>query len=350
MYVHSKNSDAVKYVELYPDRYFLRKKYISEENVFIDALQKWNSWKFTADYTVIIPNGTAYSDSNAPRTADVILRDNANNILTDLSYGNLEADILIPKTHLEGTVVFLNARHGRRCYFHWLFDVVSRLKLVTDMGYSLDNINYFVVPNLEQQYKKETLKTLGIPLHKIIYSQYVHITADNLIVPSSFYTSTNHSSVTEWKCEFLRNELLSRTLPTNYGEKIYLIRGEQKWRNITNEKELISLLNTFGFSAVNMESISVEEESALLNRAKIVISCHGSALSTIVFCKPKTKIVDIFPTKRITQDSAMISDMCDLDYFFFINNLQEQGPDSIHDSFQIDLERFSNFLRRNKLN
>jgi capsular polysaccharide biosynthesis protein len=342
----SKNSPNVKYIEIYPKRYISRKKRLTENNVFIDLLQKWNSLKFHEDYVTIIPKGKAYSHQVASLNISVnVVKDKEDNILTDLSNGEIDETLKVKNVNLKGNVVFLNADHGKAGYFHWLFDVIARINLLLKIGFILDDIDYFIVPNLDGDYKKETLKKLNIPLNKIIETNCAtNFYANKLIVPSSLYIKDNGCSVSEWKCNFLRNTFLSKKNCSYYGDKIYLIRGEQKWRNVLNEKELISFLQVFGFSAVNMENLTIEEQSICLNHAKVVVAAHGSALTNIIFCEPKTKIIEIFPTKEICKFFPSTTDICDLDYYFLINDLGVYERKSLHKSFNVDIKRLYDIL------
>ena len=51
---------------------------------------------------------------------------------------------------------------GNENYWHWLFDVLPRLKIVEDK-FKLEEIDFFLFPETNQRYQVESLDILKIP-------------------------------------------------------------------------------------------------------------------------------------------------------------------------------------------
>ena len=64
-------------------------------------------------------------------------------------------------------------------------------------------------------------------------------------------------------------------------------------RIILNNDELKEFLAKEGFKIIDLNKHSFIEQISLFNRAKIIISIHGSGLTNVIFSKPKTKIIEI---------------------------------------------------------
>ena len=69
-------------------------------------------------------------------------------------------------------------------------------------------------------------------------------------------------------------------------------RGNAK-RQITNEDDLMAVIEPFGFKKIYMEDLTGEEHISIFNTADFIISPHGSALTFTTFCLPGVSILEI---------------------------------------------------------
>lgn len=76
-------------------------------------------------------------------------------------------------------------------------------------------------------------------------------------------------------------------------KKIFVGRKNPKHRILLNSDEVSGLLHKYGFTYIEMEDFSVEDQVKLFSNVDQVICVHGAALSNISFCKPGTKIIDL---------------------------------------------------------
>jgi tetratricopeptide (TPR) repeat protein/capsular polysaccharide biosynthesis protein len=215
---------------------------------------------------------------------------------------------------IEGTVAVL-AGLLNNVYFHWMFDVLPRIALLENGEINFNRIDAFLVSH-QLPFQQETLLTLGIPATKILeVSQYHHVQADTLVVPS-FPGSV--AWMPKWVCEFLRQHFLSPTYSLNKTERLYISRRSASDRRIINEQELTTFLEGIGFKCVTLESLSVAQQAALLASAEVVISPHGSGLSNIVFCQPGTKVIELFSPNYVYPCYWLISNLVELEYYYLL--------------------------------
>ena len=77
------------------------------------------------------------------------------------------------KRRVKGTVMsFLTGGGGNKNYWHWLFDVLPRLKIIED-ELKLEEIDYFLFPETNQRYQVESLDVLKIPKKKEFQVKYL---------------------------------------------------------------------------------------------------------------------------------------------------------------------------------
>ncbi|MEG4021928.1 tetratricopeptide repeat protein [Microcoleus sp. S13C4] len=296
-------------------------------------------------FVAVLPNGRAWADVV---TTAVITSDNK--LVRDISMGCAElvitSDKLPPAEHVDGNVAFLSARWGGAAYFHWMFDVITRFDLLQRSGL-IETIDKFVVNARDSSYQAETLKSLGVPQDKLLESRCnLHITADKLIVPSISYDGSG--AVSKWKCEFLKHIFLNEQQPrnTDYSERIYISRQQASYRRIVNDEEVIKYLEKFGFRSVKLETMSVAEQAACLAAAKVVVAPHGGGLTNLVFCRPGTKVIEIFSPLYVPHCYWMISNLCGLEHYYLIGDLVEDGTPTkpLHKNMRLDLKSLENLM------
>ncbi|MEZ2280543.1 MAG: tetratricopeptide repeat protein [Microcoleus sp.] len=296
-------------------------------------------------FVTLLPKGRAWADVV---TTAVITSDNK--LVGDISMGCAElvitSDKLPPVEHIDGNVAFLSARWGGAAYFHWMFDVMTRFDLLQRSGL-IESIDKFVVNACDSVYQKETLNTLGIPENKILESRCnLHITADKLIVPSISYDGAG--AVSKWKCDYLKQAFLTTQQPLkiNYSERIYISRQKASYRRIVNDEEVINFLEKFGFRSVELETMSVAEQAACLAAAKVVVAPHGAGLTNLVFCTPGTKVIEIFSPIYVPYCYWMISNFCDLEHYYLIGDLLDDGTieKPVHKNMHLDVKSLEKLM------
>ena len=207
---------------------------------------------------------------------------------------------------ISGKVVVLT-RVNYDVYGHWLVDILGRLAMLEMYNYQYD---WLYVP-YKQKYIKETLELLGIDKNKIINSvEPLHIEADELIVPSYITRripqrnisnfSPAHPAVMycpEWCIQWLREKfipLAQKYLKNQFPKRIFISRKDASSRVINNEDEVFALFKKHGFERYNLGKLSFLEQVLLFHNAETIVSTHGSGLTNLIFCNPRTQVIEIF--------------------------------------------------------
>ncbi|MCC3584924.1 tetratricopeptide repeat protein [Microcoleus sp. PH2017_30_WIL_O_A] len=263
-------------------------------------------------FVVILPNGRycAWGTTTAVITSD-------NKLLSELTT-EFQDPHHIPAYHIEGTVAALSANTGNN-YYHWLYDMLPRYGLLELSGIDIDSIDRFLVSGYFLNAQKETLKSLGIPSHKVIDSlTYPHIEADKLVVPS--YAGIVNSP-TKWIVNFLRDKFLplADNSKSENPERIYLTRRSARSRKIINEDEVFNLLQEYGFTTIDPANLSIAELAPLMANAKVVIG-YGAGNANLFLCSPGTKVIELFSPYFIGPNYRMICHHLGLDYYYLLGS------------------------------
>ncbi|ALC92529.1 hypothetical protein AM500_24275 [Bacillus sp. FJAT-18017] len=295
-------------------------------------------------YVAIIPNGRVWGLNGAIITQD-------NSLLWDVSL-----EMVNPHTNhsifKEKTLPIISDYYKKVAdlthvvggnYYHWMYEVISRVHLIEQSGIE---VNRFIVksePN-DLSFQAETLQHIGVELDKIIKTDnHFHIQAENLIVPSQ------PSFATKWAYDYLRKTFL---VQSNNFDRIRLYISRKWYRRILNEDELMDVLKDYGFVKMELEKVSVAEQVRLFSAAEVIIAPHGAGLTNLTFCQLDTKVVEIFPPTYITSLYWVISSFGHLQYFYYIGQLGEPDPAfagqdwSGFDNLKIDIPRFIRLLKK----
>jgi hypothetical protein len=114
---------------------------------------------------------------------------------------------------------------------------------------------------------------------------------------------------------------------TNEDLRIYVARGQKDRGNSKLETELIKFLQSKGYKVIYPDDIAFSEQRMFFETSSRIISFHGGALTNLVWCRPQTRVLEIFNHSFRTYDYAKICAETQLNYFHLNFNNFEWGPD-----------------------
>ena len=95
--------------------------------------------------------------------------------------------------------------------------------------------------------------------------------------------------------QYFFEKILLNVKAPKFSKKIYIRREDANYRKILNESDLITKLIKNGFEIINPQHFEVLVQMKIFANAELIISPHGSNLSNIIFCKKRTKVIEISP-------------------------------------------------------
>ena len=285
--------------------------------------------EYNINYNIYeIPNARVFTDL-VEHVA--IIKDNY--ILPNISYQQINGelkDVSFNKVLKYGTTRIKKKFHGNLLslvqgasgnnYFHFLFDIITKLKIV-ESEYSLNNIDYFYVPGIFD-WQKKILSTLDINQNKLVDSKkYRHISADNIIaVDHPWYQKGTVQdeilNIPDWIIFYLRDKFLQYSQKFNCSDKIFIDRSDSNFNHckLINNQEVINFLSDNGFESYQVSKLNFFEQIYLFNNAKIIIGPHGAAFSNIIFSKKGLKLVELIPSDHLSKKCEKISNLLNFEY------------------------------------
>jgi capsular polysaccharide biosynthesis protein len=271
----------------------------------------------------------------------VIVADEKGNVFEDISSRyKFEVDDDVNEIHLSGENVLLALDSGSN-YFHWLCQILPRIKLLQDNGIDWSKINKILIPEVRGDFVKHSLKSLNVPIEKIIETKKNDLYSfESLIIPCK---PNNHIYVSRWSIEFLKSTFLKKN--SEQKDKIYIKRKEAQGRNIINEKEILPILKEKGYRAIYLEDYNIFEQARIFNTAKSIVSPHGAALGNLVFCQQGTHFLELFNASHFHCLYWNFANILDLDYYYYqSNNNMIAPPNNKNQNIHIETSIFRDIL------
>lgn len=320
------NNDGVEYIELRPpyiSRLDLPDRFRNSCSPYKQPVMEVS---YPGDYVVQIKDGRILLDTGA----NMAIVSSTNKLLDEVSF-QWKADEVLPASqnaflqqkgfhkpkHYTGKVFSLLSGGGAKTYFyHWVMDSLPKLGLLQQCG-MFDEIDFFLVPNYKLPYQQQFLEHFGINKDKVIDgAAATHLQADYLIVSSYTVIKSHHPA---WMCDWLCNSFISPEESGAHDKLIYIARGDSRRnRKALNEMEVIPVLQRYGFEICYLSKMTIHEQSRLFNSARIVIGTHGAGLTNLVFCRPGTQVLELFPETFVLHPYYDISNKRGLHYDFLL--------------------------------
>lgn len=175
-------------------------------------------------------------------------------------------------------------------YYHWLFDVLPRLAMLSDRSHPYD----FIYLQSSRRFQRETLSLLNLDPSTILScDEHQILSAERFLVPC--HQSTGRTTYPLWVRDRLREWFLPPAGTRGPRRRLYIGRAREHGRHISNESELFAFLETLGFEYLLPEHLSFLDQVAAFRDAEVIVAAHGAGLANIAFCDAGTRLVELFP-------------------------------------------------------
>ncbi len=243
---------------------------------------------------------------------------------------------LIKKRKIIAAGIWIIDNHSF-AYYHWLVESLTRLVIISD-----EEKEYPIILPMKYRslsYVQESLSILGFNI--LYYNENDHLLVKKLILPDITVRGMCFSNESLFGLKQKFNSL--NAIPQQPFRKIYVSRKYSNARNITNEDELLNILNKYNIEIFHFENMSISQQIKLLQETIFIIGPHGAGLSNILFVPNITTVLEI-RNKCDTHWNmfyAMASDLS-LNYFYYL--AEPDSNDSHNANLTIDLKEIEILL------
>ncbi|WP_299820741.1 glycosyltransferase family 61 protein [uncultured Pontibacter sp.] len=235
---------------------------------------------------------------------------------------------------------------GENNYFHWMFDSLPRMHLLEKAGL-LHKMDWFVVPKHNLPYQKDTLRLLGIPNTKIVEGHDVHHVQADTMYASTFVRNIEH--IPMWACQYLRDKFLPIAQKIIQPPKrIYISRQDSDARNVTNEVQVIALLEKYGFKKVVLSDFTFAEQVSMFQSAEAIVGPHGAGLTNLVFCQKGTQVIELFAKEYLLTLYTDLATKVGLDYNYLISHTYPKATNlrqAMNKGIQVPLDKLEELVQ-----
>lgn len=103
--------------------------------------------------------------------------------------------------------------------------------------------------------------------------------------------------------------------PPSPIRRLYISRRDSGVRSMDNEAEFEWILKSrWGFEALCLAEVSINEQISAFRGAEIVVGLHGAGLANVPFMKSGAKVIEVFPSSRIWPTFRALAVRSELNY------------------------------------
>jgi len=257
-------------------------------------------------YSIIKPSvSPPTNDESIPTLSDALVRHPWQTITTLFPTFDTKENL----RKMSGTVFPLYI--GKMpAYYPWVMIGLLNIQALEEYKQRTGEDPTLIVPPDPPSFVEESLSVLGYEEDEWIPWSGPVMKADKAVIPSYPEPSPN-------RLKNLRTRMQDAVLNQHrdsysYNNRVYISRERAERRKITNEMEVMSVLDEYGFERYYPEELPFLDQVELFANANIVISPHGAGLSNIVWAD-NLNVIEIF-NDYVTDPYYIIANHLDHDY------------------------------------
>lgn len=222
-------------------------------------------------------------------------------------------------------------------WYHWLFNWCPRLLLLAWLWPELEfdpELRIVVHPRALQGQFRSVLETFQIPERQLFVvdpnRDYLFETAYLIPFPDQ------RKLYPELVRDFSRHLLTEMKVETaRSGRGVFASRQSlpAPKRRIHNFADIAPVLAAQRIEVVDCGALSARDQARIFHSASLVVGAHGSDLSNILFCRPKTPVI-VIETKesvgeRLHIGLLRLAEILDLDYRLLVSRTAGEPADGM---------------------
>ncbi|MBU3583732.1 glycosyltransferase family 61 protein [Polynucleobacter sp. 15G-AUS-farblos] len=238
-----------------------------------------------------------------------------------------------PLIEITEPCIYLTLRAHDGNIFHWLFEVLPRLRCL-DLVPQLRDLPLLVRDPLNT-FQETTLRLMGIT-NRILTTGGKSAKVAQLYFASITSPPSIHPETVAW----LRQKILG-SLPSSKSvdRKLYISRKDANARRVSNEDEVMKVLAPLGFEHIVMSALSPAEQIETMRNAKTIVLAHGAAGAHLLFAPTECNVIELHSPKWPNSVYFTISKALGQPYGFLFGRHQNRQLD-----YSIDVKQLLSML------
>jgi hypothetical protein len=245
-----------------------------------------------------------------------------------------------PLIEITEPCIYLTLRAHDGNIFHWLFEVLPRLKCL-DMLPQLRDLPLLVRDPLNS-FQETTLRLMGIT-NRILTTGGKSAKVAQLYFPSIASPPSIHPETVAWLRQKMLGSLPSSDSLSSSARKLYISRKDANARRVSNEDEVMKALAPLGFEHIVMSTLSPAEQIETMRNAKTIVLAHGAAGAHLLFAPTDCNVIELHSPKWPNSVYFTISKALGQPYGYLFGKHQNRQLD-----YEIDVKQLLSMVNASK--
>ena len=299
--------------------YALRQLATQMPRLPIDIMELANAEVLLCDDTTVVidRDGTVHPDLSVSRYPELVRRK------LDCLMGSARPPEIIEVAE----AVVISDRFPPPNLCHFLLDQITRLALYQRAGVDTGTAA-IIGPHPEAAFQTRILQRAGVDPARVIGSRRIaRVRAARLWVSSNCCNLQHAADLgAPWAVQYAQHVLGGQG--TRGWRRLYVSRGDVAGRRVTNEADVMALLEPLGFEVIQPGTMLYDAQVAAFRQASHIIAPHGAALTHMILCPPGAEICEIFHPLYGTAAFAMQAQTAGVNYTAMLGrDFQFETPD-----------------------
>ena len=247
---------------------------------------------------------------------------------------------------VDGDLVVIQDRFDFRNFCHFLYDAVTRVVHFVDrFGFHGETFVFGGIPGRYQEIMGQALSDAT----KVPMAKFYLPTGRFILRPTGKCTwFSDQKELHAHPAQMAHPESIKAlarvaealpSMPSNV-RRLYISRADADRRRVSNEAALVSALENYGFTAIQLAKLPVDEQIALFQGAEVIVGPHGMGLTNIILGKNIGRMLELFHPDAGTDAYAVIALTSGMNY----NYLLGEGVPGTNADFSVDIDRTIDLL------
>ena len=218
-------------------------------------------------------------------------------------------------------------------YFDYLLFIAAKLCRIKQ-ALPPDVFSRAVVayPLFRTTFERELLHMIGFSDDRIFDTRHVDVQFDECVVANN--SSWFYPGFADVQCLKRNADAYMPPTPTA-DRRLYIQRAGR--RHVVDEEVLLVRLRACGFDIIDDKPRTVAEQYALYSSASVIVGPHGASFANILWCRPGTRLLELFPTGYMPEYFRYLAPKLSMAYYAYCHGpVQESHHSNVDQNVAVD--------------